>query len=59
MFVRLKKEGLLNKATGKLYRDLILATGGSRDSMDVLKEFLGRDPSPEAFLVEIGAVESH
>jgi len=55
MFTRFKEEGVLNPKTGKEYRDLILAPGGTRDAMDYLKEFLGRDPNPDAFLEEIGA----
>ena len=39
---------------GADYRRLILESGGSRDGMDVLCEFLGRDPQPDAFLAGIG-----
>jgi len=55
MFIRFKQEGVLNPKTGKDYRDLILAPGGTRDAIEYLKEFLGRDPNPDAFLEEIGA----
>ncbi|KAN0082402.1 hypothetical protein V8E55_008197 [Tylopilus felleus] len=37
----------------KLYRDNILLVGGSWDDMDSLKDFLGREPSPMAFINEI------
>jgi len=56
MFIRFKEAGLLNSAVGKSYRDLILATGGTKDSMEVLVQFLGRNPDVNAFLIEIGAV---
>jgi oligopeptidase A len=54
MFIRFQEAGLLNSAVGKSYRDLILATGGTKDSMEVLVQFLGRNPDVNAFLIEIG-----
>lgn len=54
MFDKFKSEGLLNKTIGKRYRDYILATGGTRDSMDALVDFLERSPSSDAFLKDLG-----
>lgn len=55
MFTRFKKEGVLNAKIGREYRDYILAPGGTRDAMESIKQFLKRDPNPDAFLQEIGA----
>ena len=38
------------KATGRKFRDTILALGGSKHPMDVYREFRGREPSTEALL---------
>lgn len=54
MFTRFAKEGILNKKTGKDYRAWILEKGGSGEEIDLIKGFLGRKPSNEAFLKEIG-----
>ena len=35
------------------YRDTILAQGGQEEAMDMVKKFLGREPSSEAFFKEI------
>jgi len=55
MFAFFKNNGgPLSPIVGKKYRDSILAVGGSRDSMESLVEFLGREPNSEAFLHELG-----
>ena len=36
--------------TGKSYRTEILEPGGSRDALDSLKAFLGREPIQQPFL---------
>jgi len=42
LFKVFQKKGVLDKATGKRYRDIILAQGGTKDAGDLLVEFLGR-----------------
>ncbi len=49
-----KQEGLLNPKVGQEYRNKVLAVGSSRDEMETVKDFLGREPNNEAFLEEIG-----
>jgi len=39
---------------GRRYRRTVLEKGGSMDEMKFLKEFLGREPSTEAFYRELG-----
>ena len=41
-------------AVGADYRRIILEAGGTRDGADLVRDFLGRDPTPAAFLREIG-----
>lgn len=49
-----RREGFLNPMTGRRYRTEILEKGSTRDEMDSLKAFLGREPNEDAFLESIG-----
>ncbi len=44
---------LLDPVVGRRYRHTILEPGGSRPPQELVEEFLGRKPSPEAFFAEI------
>jgi len=46
-------KNLMNPAVGRRFRELILARGGQRPAAEMVREFLGRDPSPKAFFEEI------
>jgi len=50
MFFSLFKGKELDTAAGKRYRDCILVPGGTLDGDEMLRNFLGRDPTDEAFL---------
>ncbi|KAI9476392.1 MAG: hypothetical protein EXX96DRAFT_540918 [Benjaminiella poitrasii] len=52
MFFSRFVEDTLSTETGYSYRKNILEKGSSRDGMDLLKAFLGREPSSDAFMRE-------
>eukprot|EP00818_Percolomonas_sp_WS_P011103 CAMPEP_0117444692 /NCGR_PEP_ID=MMETSP0759-20121206/5378_1 /TAXON_ID=63605 /ORGANISM="Percolomonas cosmopolitus, Strain WS" /LENGTH=681 /DNA_ID=CAMNT_0005236779 /DNA_START=400 /DNA_END=2445 /DNA_ORIENTATION=- len=54
MFSRFKKEGIFSESTGRDYRRIILERGDEIDNMDLMREFLGREPGNEAFLEHMG-----
>lgn len=54
MFQRFEELGVLSPEAGKYYRDKILARGGTMDEMDMLKDYLGREPNLSAFLKLLG-----
>jgi Zn-dependent oligopeptidase len=47
------KGHMLDPNVGLRYRDTILAQGGQQEEMDMVRRFLGRDPSSDAFFAEI------
>lgn len=53
MFRTVFADDPLNVENGLKYRKEILSVGGSRDEMESLKAFLGREPTNEAFLKEL------
>ena len=58
MFSRFESEGILSPKVGADYRAKVLGPGGSRDPMDMLRDFLGREPNQEAFLRLLGITAS-
>jgi Zn-dependent oligopeptidase len=54
MFQKFKDLGLLSPEAGAYYREKILARGGTMDEMDMLVDYLGRQPNMDAFLEHLG-----
>jgi len=54
MFSIFEKNGVMDQKTGLRYRDIILAKGGSVDPLELVKQFLGRDPNQNAFFKSLG-----
>jgi thimet oligopeptidase len=54
MFSVFKAAGVVSPDVGRRYREEILEKGSSRDEMESLKAFLGREPSEDSFLESIG-----
>ncbi|GLA73723.1 hypothetical protein AtubIFM55763_004655 [Aspergillus tubingensis] len=52
------RDNPMSAEAGLRYRRMILAHGGSRDELEMLREFLGRSPSPEAYLGDLGVGEA-
>ncbi len=47
---RFQREGILNPATGADYRRCILEQGSSIPAMQQIRDFLGREPKPDALI---------
>ena len=57
-FSAFEREGVFNADTGRRFRQAILAQGGSRPAAELFREFMGRDPSPEALLRHSGLLDA-
>lgn len=54
LFGEFKKKGIVNGKLGKEVRQKIFEQGALKNEMDLLRDFLGREPSNKAFLKELG-----
>ncbi len=54
MFQRFKELGMLDPAAGRYYRRNILARGGTLDGLDLVRNYLGREPEMDAYLEHLG-----
>jgi oligopeptidase A len=51
---KFEEEGVFNSATGRAFREAILARGGSQEPMVLFVDFRGREPSIDALLRHLG-----
>jgi thimet oligopeptidase len=54
MFSRFEEVGVMSPEVGRDFRKTVLEPGGSEDAGVLLRRFLGREPSNEAFLRKLG-----
>lgn len=54
MFHSKFKQDPMDGTLGRKYRHTVLEYGGSRDEMESLIEFLGRQPNSDTFYTELG-----
>ncbi len=54
MFQRFQEMGLLNPEAGRYYREKILGRGGTMEELDMVEDYLGREPQMDAFLRHLG-----
>lgn len=54
MFSVFEENGIMDQETGLKLKKVVLERGSTIDEMEIVKEFLGREPNEKAFLKSIG-----
>jgi peptidyl-dipeptidase Dcp len=52
-----KQHGGLKRSNGQIFADALLSRGGNHDSMELVRSFLGREPSVEPLLTRRGLLD--
>ena len=53
-FTRFREKGLTNPAIGAEFRRTILSKGSTKPAAELYRDFMGRDPKPDALLQSLG-----
>lgn len=53
-YSRFRNEGVMNRKTGDDFRRCILSRGDSQPAADIYRQFMGREPNPDALLQSQG-----
>ena len=53
-----RKNGIFDRATADSFRRNILSRGGSEDAAVLYRNFMGRDPQPEALMEKLGLTDA-
>lgn len=54
MYTQFEQKGVLSPEAGTYYRQKVLSKGGTLDAMDMLRDYLGREPKMDAFYKHLG-----
>ena len=55
-FSRFRADGIFSNNVGQEFREKILSKGDSADPAELYREFMGRDPDPDALMQRLGLV---
>ncbi len=50
LFAKIKRDGLLNPTVGKVLIEKVLGRGGSAQPIELVRDFLGREPNADAYI---------
>jgi oligopeptidase A len=57
-FTAFRTNGIFDPKTGRRFREAILSRGDGADPAELYREFMGRDPDPEALMLRLGLTQA-